>query len=78
MLTSEQLELLKHIHAGEHGIDDTEAKELLQRGLIEREGSGFDITEKGRDALGVREGFGDAVVDAILPGEGARQAEERH
>jgi hypothetical protein len=70
--------MLKQIHAGAHGIDDQEAKDLLDRGLIARQEGGFDITRQGREALGLREGFGDAIVDAVLPGEGARQAEEKH
>jgi hypothetical protein len=78
MLTKEQLQLLKQIHAGEQRIGDLEAKDLLDRGLIARQEGGFDITAQGRDALGLREGFGDAIVDAVLPGEGARQAEEKH
>jgi hypothetical protein len=78
MLTREQLQLLKQIHAGAHEIAGDEAQDLLDRGLIERQGSGFDVTQQGRQALGLREGFGDAIVDAVLPGEGARQAEEKH
>jgi hypothetical protein len=78
MLTKEQLQLLKQIHAGEQRIDEPQARDLLQRGLIARQENGFDITDQGRDALGVREGFGDAIVDAVLPGEGAQQAEEKH
>ncbi len=78
MLTEEQLQLLKQIHAGEHGIDDLKAKDLVNRGLVAQAEGGLTVTPQGRDALGLREGFGDAIVDAVLPGEGARQAEEKH
>jgi hypothetical protein len=78
MLTQEQLQLLKQIHAGDRGIDDDEATALLEQGLVARQPSGFGITPRGRHALGLGEGFGDAIVDAVLPGEGARQAEENH
>lgn len=77
MLTQEQLELLKQIHAGEHGIDDVRAKDLLDRGLVAQDKDGLSVTPQGREALGVRQGFGDAIVDAVLPGAGARQAEEQ-
>lgn len=78
MLTEEQLQLLKQIHAGEHGIDGLKARDLLDRGLVAQAEDGLTVTPRGRDALGLREGFGDAIVDAVLPGEGARQAEEDH
>lgn len=78
MLTQEQLQLLKQIHAGERGIDETQAKDLLDRGLVAEQEGALRVTPQGRDALGLREGFGDAIVDAILPGAGARQAEEKH
>lgn len=78
MLTQEQLRLLKQIHAGDQGVDDTQAQTLLERGLIARQGQRFGVTPQGEKALGVGEGFGDAIVDAVLPGEGAHQAEEKH
>ncbi len=45
--------------------------------MAQRDG-GLTVTPQGRNALVLREGFGDAIVDAVLPGEGARQAEEKH
>ncbi|ANN66064.1 hypothetical protein [Bordetella bronchialis] len=78
MLTKEQLQLLKQIHAGEQGIEGDQARDLLDRGFVAQQEGGLTITPQGRDALGLREGFGDAIVDAVLPGAGARQAEEKH
>lgn len=78
MLTEEQLQLLKQIHAGEQDIDGLQARDLLDRGLVAQAEGGLTVTPQGRDALGLREGFGDAIVDAALPGEGARQAEKDH
>ncbi|AOB30461.1 hypothetical protein AKI39_06765 [Bordetella sp. H567] len=78
MLTQEQLQLLKQIHAGEHTIDELRARELMEQGLVAQREGGLAVTPQGRNALGLREGFGDAIVDAMLPGEGARQAEEKH
>jgi hypothetical protein len=80
MLTDAQLQLLKEIHSGHAGVDERQAQALLDHGLITRQqgGAGFGVTPQGRDALGLREGFGDAIVDAVLPGAGAQQAEEKH
>ncbi|WP_141218153.1 hypothetical protein [Bordetella genomosp. 11] len=76
MLTEQQLQLLKQIHAGELAGNAPGTEDLLERGLVAREQGNLEVTPQGRDALGLREGLGDAIVDAILPGEGARQAEE--
>jgi hypothetical protein len=78
MLTDAQLQLLKEIHSGHTGIDEGQAQVLLEQGLIARHQGGFGVTPQGRHALGLGEGFGDAIVDAVLPGAGAQQAEEKH
>lgn len=76
MLTTEQMQLLKRIHAGDQATDDHQAHILLERGFLARQPGGLGITPAGRRALGLAEGFGDAILDAVLPGEGSRQAEK--
>jgi hypothetical protein len=77
MLTSQQLQLLRQIHAGQYVADYRHADTLISRGYLVREETGFGITPAGRRALGVAEGFGDAIVDAMLPGVGSRAAQKR-
>jgi hypothetical protein len=77
MLTQEQLAILKNIYAGNVSPDDMRATMLLERGLVSRQKGGpLRVTPAGRRALGLVEAYGDTVLDAILPGEGSRQATE--
>lgn len=77
MLTSEQLLILKAIYAGNVSPDDMRAGVLLERGLVARQKGSLRVTAAGKHALGLVECYGDAVLDAILPGEGSHQAEEK-
>jgi DNA-binding MarR family transcriptional regulator len=77
MLTKEQLAILRAIHSGNYPQNDMHAQVLLERGLVTRQTGtprAFAVTDAGRKELKTAEGFGDAIVDAILPGEGSRQA----
>lgn len=76
MLTSQQLQLLRQIHAGQYVADYHHADMLIARGYLFREDDGFGLTPAGRRQLGLAEGFGDAIVDAMLPGAGARRAQK--
>jgi len=80
MLTQEQLKVLKAIHGGDSIADTAHTDLLLERGLLSRQPGmkGLAVTPAGRRALGLGEAFGDSILDAILPGEGANQAVKPH
>ncbi len=80
MLTKEQLKILKAIHAGGPVADSAHTDMLLERGLLCRQPGmpGLAVTPAGRRALGLGEAFGDSILDAILPGEGANRAVKPH
>ena len=75
MLNPELLALLRRIHAGQGAESEASLETLIERGLIARGPTGVAITPSGRKVLGVAESWGDAVVDAMLPGAGAEQAQ---
>ncbi|MFC4275167.1 hypothetical protein [Achromobacter aloeverae] len=80
MLTREQLKVLKAIHAGGPVADNPHTDLLLERGLLARQPGmpGLAVTPAGRRAIGLGEAFGDSILDALLPGEGASQAVKPH
>ncbi|ALM84135.1 hypothetical protein [Bordetella sp. N] len=80
MLTQEQLDILKAIHGGGPVSTDSHTDLLLERGLLARQPGmpGWIVTPAGRRAIGLGEAFGDSILDALLPGEGAKQAIKPH
>jgi hypothetical protein len=75
MLTSSEIESLRLIRSGATPPHQHELSSLIDKGYVIDNAGSYALTESGHAQIGVLENFGDAIVDAVLPGAGAAQSE---
>jgi hypothetical protein len=71
MLTSEEIESMRMIHAGATPPHQHELSSLIDKGYVIDNAGSYALSEEGHRRLSTLESYGDAIVDAILPGAGS-------
>lgn len=74
LLTAEEQQALRMLHEGRDPAEDRHLARLLEGRFVVRKDGRFHITDAGLTELGLAQGFGDAIADAILPGAGTRDS----
>jgi hypothetical protein len=75
MLTSSEIESLRLIHSGATPPHQYELSSLIDKGYVIDNAGSYALTDSGHAQIGVLENFGDAIVDAVIPGMGSAQSE---
>jgi hypothetical protein len=75
MLTSAEIESLRLIRSGATPPHQHELSSLIDKGYVQDNAGSYALTELGHSQIGVLEDFGDAIIDAVIPGIGAEQSE---
>lgn len=71
MLTAQQQEILKALHAGRRYEHDKHLQTLIESGHVEEKDGIWRLTDRGLKEARVAEGFGAAIADALMPGSGS-------
>ncbi len=75
MLTSAEISSLRLVHAGTNPPHEQELSSLIDKGLVRDNAGSYALTDAGQAHIGVLESFGDAIVDAVLPGVGSKDSQ---
>ncbi len=70
MLTQQQQEILKALHAGRRYEHDKHLQTLIESGHVEEKDGIYRLTDRGLKDANVAQGFGATIADVFMPGSG--------
>ncbi len=76
MLTQHEIEVLRHIREGRDPEHADHASTVIEKGFATRTDGRLMLTEAGESELRLLPGYGEALVDILIPGAGSEQAVE--
>lgn len=76
MLTQHEIEVLRHIREGRDPDHAEHTTLVIDKGYATRTDGRLMLTEAGESELRLLPGYGEALVDILIPGAGSEQAVE--
>lgn len=76
MLTQHEMEVLRHIREGRDPEHAEHTSNVIDKGFATRTDGRLMLTETGEGELRLLPGYGEALVDILIPGAGSEQAVE--
>ena len=74
MLTQHEIEVLRHIREGRDPEHADHTSAVIDKGYATRTDGKLMLTEHGESQLRLLPGYGEALVDILIPGAGSEQA----